>query len=140
MLINFRFKNFKSFYGENQLSLQSVKDDELQEINTFFVDESLFNKDEPNELLKSAIIFGANASGKSNVIKGLQYMYNAIQVSAAPQFYVIKANDPFAFYEDSYEKESLYEVEIIQNNTYYKYGFTLLENTSRFLTVATISS
>lgn len=127
MLINFRFKNFKSFYGENQLSLQSVKDDELQEINTFFVDESLFNKDEPNELLKSAIIFGANASGKSNVIKGLQYMYNAIQVSAAPQFYVIKANDPFAFYEDSYEKESLYEVEIIQNNTYYKYGFTILQ-------------
>lgn len=127
MLINFRFKNFKSFYEENQLSLQSVKDDELQEINTFFVDESLFNKDEPNELLKSAIIFGANASGKSNVIKGLQYMYNAIQVSAAPQFYVIKANDPFAFYEDSYEKESLYEVEIIQNNTYYKYGFTILQ-------------
>ena len=127
MLINFRFKNFKSFYEENQLSLQSVKDDELQEINTFFVDESLFNKDEPNELLKSAIIFGANASGKSNVIKGLQYMYNAIQVSAAPQFFVIKANDPFAFYEDSYEKESLYEVEIIQNNTYYKYGFTILQ-------------
>lgn len=127
MLINFRFKNFKSFYEENQLSLQSVKDDELQEINTFFVDESLFNKDEPNELLKSAIIFGANASGKSNVIKGLQYMYNAIQASAAPQFYVIKANDPFAFYEDSYEKESLYEVEIIQNNTYYKYGFTILQ-------------
>lgn len=127
MLINFRFKNFKSFYEGNQLSLQSVKDDELQEINTFFVDESLFNKDEPNELLKSAIIFGANASGKSNVIKGLQYMYNAIQLSAAPQFYVIKANDPFAFYEDSYEKESLYEVEIIQNNTYYKYGFTILQ-------------
>ncbi len=127
MLINFRFNNFKSFYGENQLSLQSVNVNELQEINTFFVDESLFNKDEPNELLKSVIIFGANASGKSNVIKGLQYMYNAIQVSAAPQFYVIKANDPFAFYEDSYEKESLYEVEIIQNNTYYKYGFTILQ-------------
>lgn len=127
MLINFRFKNFKSFYEENQLSLQSVKDDELKEINTFFVDGLLFNKNEPNELLKSAIIFGGNASGKSNVIKGLQYMYNAIQVSAAPQFDVIKRNDPFAFYEDSYDKESLYEVEIIQNNIYYKYGFTILQ-------------
>ena len=69
MLINFRFKNFKSFYGENQLSLQSVKDDELQEINTFFVDESLFNKDEPNELLKSAIIFGA--IGRKKAAKGM---------------------------------------------------------------------
>ena len=38
MLINFRFKNFKSFYEENQLSLQSVKDDELKEINTFSAD------------------------------------------------------------------------------------------------------
>lgn len=126
MLINFRFKNFKSFYEENQLSLQSVKDDELKEINTFSADPLFFNKNEPNELLKSAIIFGGNASGKSNVIKGLQYMYNAIQVSAAPQFDVIRRNDVFAFYEDAGDKESLYEVEIIQNNTYYKYGFTIL--------------
>ena len=69
MLVNFRFKNFKSFYNENNLSLQATKDNELEEINTFNVNKTLFNKTEQPELLKSAIIFGINASGKSNVIK-----------------------------------------------------------------------
>ena len=127
MLVNFRFKNFKSFYNENNLSLQATKDNELEEINTFNVNETLFNKTEQPELLKSAIIFGSNASGKSNVIKGITYMYNAIRLSSAQQIDVIKNNETFAFYENANNEMSLYEVEIIQNNNLYKYGFTILQ-------------
>ena len=127
MLVNFRFKNFKSFYNENNLSLQATKDNELEEINTFNVNETLFNKTEQPELLKSAIIFGSNASGKSNVIKGITYMYNAIRLSSAQQIDVIKNNETFAFYENANNEISLYEVEIIQNNNLYKYGFTILQ-------------
>lgn len=127
MLVNFRFKNFKSFYNENNLSLQATKDNELEEINTFNVNKTLFNKTEQPELLKSAIIFGSNASGKSNVIKGITYMYNAIRLSSAQQIDVIKNNETFAFYENANNEISLYEVEIIQNNNLYKYGFTILQ-------------
>ena len=127
MLVNFRFKNFKSFYNENNLSLQATKDNELEEINTFNVNKKLFNKTEQPELLKSAIIFGSNASGKSNVIKGITYMYNAIRLSSAQQIDVIKNNENFAFYENANNEISLYEVEIIQNNNLYKYGFTILQ-------------
>ena len=127
MLVNFRFKNFKSFYNENNLSLQATKDNELEEINTFNVNNTLFNKTEQPELLKSAIIFGSNASGKSNVIKGITYMYNAIRLSSAQQIDVIKNNETFAFYENANNEISLYEVEIIQNNNLYKYGFTILQ-------------
>lgn len=127
MLVNFRFKNFKSFYNENNLSLQATKDNELEEINTFNVNETLFNKTEQHELLKSAIIFGSNASGKSNVIKGITYMYNAIRLSSAQQIDIIKNNETFAFYENANNEISLYEVEIIQNNNLYKYGFTILQ-------------
>ena len=35
------------------------------------------------ELIKSAVIFGGNASGKSNVIKAFQYMVNVVHLSAA---------------------------------------------------------
>lgn len=127
MLVNFRFKNFKSFYNENDLSLQATKDDELKEINTFDVDEKLFNKTEEHELLKSAVIFGGNASGKSNVIKGLTYMYNVIRLSSAQQFSnFVKSNAYYAFYENAYNESSLYEVEIITNGNLYKYGFTIL--------------
>ncbi len=127
MLVNFRFKNFKSFYNENNLSLQATKDNELEEINTFNVNKTLFNKTEQPELLKSAIIFGSNASGKSNVIKGITYMYNAIRLSSAQQIDVIKNNETFAFYKNANNEISLYEVEIIQNNNLYKYGFTILQ-------------
>ncbi len=122
MLINFRFKNFRSFYHENNLSMEAVKDSELREINTFSVNDKLMPKG--GELLKSAVVFGGNASGKSNILKGLAYMKNVLQLSAS-QIPIVRANEAFAFYQDSLGEESLYEVEIIQNNVYYKYGFTL---------------
>lgn len=124
MLINFTFKNCRSFYQESMLSMQAVKDTELREINTFTVDSKLMPKDE-TELLKSAVIFGGNASGKSNVFKALAYMKNVLLMSAS-QFPIVAGNEPFAFYENAQNEESSYEVEIIQNSSYYKYGFTLL--------------
>ena len=123
MLINFRFKNCRSFYDETNLNLTSTKDSELREINTFSVNDNLMTKGE-NELLKSAVIFGSNASGKSNVIKALAYMKNVLQLSAA-QYPIVQYNEHFIFYEGASEEESLYEVEIIQNQIYYRYGFIL---------------
>lgn len=123
MLVNFTFKNCRSFYRESALSMQAVKDTELKEINTFAVDNNSMPKGE-NEFLKSAVIFGGNASGKSNVLKALAYMKNVLQMSAS-QFPIVAANEPFAFYENTQNDESSYEVEIIQNGSYYKYGFTI---------------
>lgn len=125
MLVNFTFKNCRSFYRESALSMQAVKDTELKEINTFSADSKLMPKGE-NEFLKSAVIFGGNASGKSNVLKALAYMKNVLQMSAS-QFPIVAANETFAFYENAQNDESSYEVEIIQNGSYYKYGFTILK-------------
>lgn len=124
MLVQFRFKNFRSFYKESILSMQAGKDKELKELNTFNVNDSLLPKGE-NELLKSAVIFGSNASGKTNVLKAMNYMKKAI-LNSASQMPIIKENEYFAFYKDAFNKESLYEVEIIQNNIFYRYGFTIL--------------
>lgn len=126
MLVNFRFKNFRSFYNETNLSLQATKNKELREFNTFEVDEKLLGKNN-NELIKSAVIFGSNASGKTNVIRALTYMLNCIRLSAANPLPFIKGNEYFAFYDEASKEESLYEVEIIKNNAYYRYGFTIKE-------------
>lgn len=125
MLVNFRFKNFRSFYEETNLNMEATKDSELKGINTFSINEDLMPKGD-NILLKSAMIFGGNASGKTNVIKALAYMKRVLLFSAS-QFPVTKENEPFAFYTDSTGQESLYEVEIIQNDIYYRYGFTLCD-------------
>ncbi len=123
MLVNFRFKNFRSFYNDTELSLETTKDVDMREINTFFVDEKIMPKD-ANELLKSAVLFGGNASGKSNVIKALAYMKNVIVLSAS-QLPIVQQNETFAFYENAAYQDSLFEVEFIYNRTFYKYGFIL---------------
>lgn len=126
MLINFRFKNCRSFFDETELSMEAVKDNELKEINTFSVQSNLMPKNE-NEILKSAVIFGGNASGKSNIIKALAYMKNVIVMSAS-QFPIVQKNETFEFIQTAKNENSKYEVEIIQNDTYYKYGFEIYNN------------
>lgn len=123
MFINFRFGNYRSFYEETELSMQATADSTLREINTFTADEKVMDKGD-NELLKSAVIFGGNASGKSNIIKAFTYMVNVVRLSSA-QIPIVAGNEPFAFQKDSGKKPSLFEVEFIQNGIYYKYGFEL---------------
>ena len=119
MLVNFRFSNCRSFYDETVLSMQAAADITKSEINTFFADESALPNDD-NELIKSAVIFGGNASGKSNVIKAFQYMVNVVRFSAA-HLPIVAGNESFAFRTGAAEMPSLYEVEIIQDGVFYKY-------------------
>jgi len=128
MLVNFRFRNCRSFYRETLFSMEATVDTEHEKINTFEVSEQLMNKGE-NVLLKSAVIFGGNASGKSNILKALSYMRNVIIMSGGAQFPIVQANESFSFYDDSATESSEYEVELIQNNTFYKYGFELERGT-----------
>lgn len=123
MLINFRFENCRSFYYETNLSMQATADSTLSEINTFTVNEKVMDKGD-NELLKSAVIFGGNASGKSNIMKAFTYMVNVVRLSSA-QIPIVAGNEQFAFQADANQKPSLFEVEFIQNGIYYKYGFEL---------------
>ena len=123
MLINFRFENCRSFYDETNLSMQATADSTLSEINTFTVNEKVMDKGD-NELLKSAVIFGGNASGKSNIMKAFTYMVNVVRLSSA-QIPIVAGNEQFAFQADANQKPSLFEVEFIQNGVYYKYGFEL---------------
>ena len=123
MLISFRFKNCRSFYDEVELSMRAATDDSYRYLNTFDVNEKIMSKGD-NELIKSAIIFGGNASGKSNVLKAFAYMANVVRLSSA-QLPVVAANESFAFKAESKKELTLYEVEIIQNGIFYKYGFEL---------------
>ena len=123
MLISFRFKNCRSFYDEVELSMRAATDDSYRYLNTFDVNEKIMSKGD-NELIKSAIIFGGNASGKSNVLKAFAYMANVVRLSSA-QLPVVAANESFAFKAGSEKELTLYEVEIIQNGIFYKYGFEL---------------
>lgn len=122
MLVNFRFKNCRSFYDETVLSMQTAPDEAYRELNTFDAG-NMVPKGE-GELLKSAVIFGGNASGKSNVLKAFNYMVNVVRLSSA-QIPVVASNESFAFKVYADKEESLYEVEIVQSGKFYNYGFEL---------------
>lgn len=73
MLVEFRIKNFRSLRDEQVLSLVASADKTM--LDTHALDTGL--KAVPH-LLKSAVVYGANASGKSNLIKALQYMRGVV--------------------------------------------------------------
>ena len=119
MLIRFSFKNFKSFKDENVLDMEatSLKEHEYNVVKTDNVN-----------LLKVAAIYGANASGKTNVLQAFDYMKKRILVSDdSKKNSPIDEDNVYSFMINN-EPISL-EVEILaKNSKIYKYGFDVLKD------------
>jgi uncharacterized protein len=120
MLIEFTVKNFRSIKEEQALSMVKDKGDELEGSNTFVVE-----KPANIQLLKSAVIYGANASGKSNLLRALAEMESIVRNSASSS----QVGDefsltPFLFDEKSSKEETEFEVSIVIENVRYQYGFS----------------
>jgi AAA15 family ATPase/GTPase len=88
MLIDISFKNYRSIKDEQVFSLEagSLK---LKSENTF----APIPDNENLKLLKSAVVYGANASGKTNLIKLIWTLRNIILNSLD-----LKAGDPMPQY------------------------------------------
>ena len=114
MLLEFRCSNFKSIKEEIRFSMIAGKDDTSEELlkvyNNFRV-------------LRSAVIYGANGSGKSNFINALLFMCNLVQTSIS---YQPGQKIPQAAHKLS-EKEnpSTFDIQFIRNNVRYAYGFSI---------------
>lgn len=129
MLIQFNFKNFKSFRDEVSLDLSATKITEHEE----HVAEIANDK-----LLKVAAIYGANASGKSNVYAAFEYMsyyveesfnFGGEEESRRREGNIYLKVLPFLFDGNSREEETTFEVFYIDNSENsgktYQYGFAL---------------
>lgn len=121
MLIEFRIKNFRSLRDEQVLSLVASKDKTLQDTHTQFTGISA-----APTLLRSAVVYGANASGKSNLIKALQYMRNVVIESAtAIQPGQTFSVQPFRLDSDSVSQPTEFEVTFLLGGVRYQYGFAM---------------
>ncbi|UZW14894.1 ATP-binding protein [Clostridium pasteurianum] len=117
MLIQFNFKNFKSFRDMTTLDMSatSITEHPYNLINI---------KNE--KYIKIAAIYGANASGKSSVIKAFSFMKAWIRES----FKNSSDNDEipvkrFAFDTESKNIPAEFEVFFIYKGNEYQYGFSL---------------
>jgi len=74
-------------------------------------------------VVRSAVIYGANAAGKSNVLHAVQFAQSIVLGSTqAGQLFGVM---PFAFVRDTKEKPSEFEFVFVENAVRYHYGFAL---------------
>lgn len=120
MLINFSANNFRSIRSLQELNLTKSAAKELEDNNVFTVK----NNDTSYELLKSATLYGANASGKSNFILALKTMRDMVAHSSKGQVGEELPYEPFRLSKKSREQDSEFEVIFIVDKIKYQYGFS----------------
>ena len=74
------------------------------------------------KLLKCGVIYGANASGKSNLIKAVKFSSDIITKGLEN---INTFNKHFRLDEERKEAPSIFEYEILLNNKVYSYGFAV---------------
>lgn len=113
MILEFSICNFFSFCNKVTFSMLANTNKGLDD-NYICLD----NK----KILKSAAIYGANASGKSNLFKVLNLVVRNLQYSNMRDVNSKILINPFIFNE-SVNKPSEFEIKFITNNIRYVYGF-----------------
>ena len=123
MLIEFSIENFLSFKDSTTLSMVAAKS--FKEHPATHVIESGSNF----KLLKSAVIYGNNASGKSNLLEAMGFMKQTILNSFRDA--LLENNEKkfplekFALNTRTEKETSFFEISFIQKGTKYRYGFEI---------------
>lgn len=119
MLIQFRAKNYLSIKNEITLSMLASNDKEHP--------EHLIPSDAKSNYLKSAVIYGANASGKSNVLNAFWFFVNYVLTSHEKQLNKKTDRMPFKFDRQTPNEPSVFEVIFVTDGVRYAYGFSATE-------------
>ncbi|MGL5981060.1 MAG: AAA family ATPase [Phocaeicola sp.] len=114
MLVNFTFQNFRSFRDEKTLNMEAGSIKELK--------ESVILRNSYH-LLPAAVMYGANSSGKSNVLMALMTMRSVLLSSVR-----LNPNDelnfqPFKLDLVSTNNPTSFEIQFLQDEVRYRYGF-----------------
>lgn len=114
MLVNFTFKNFRSFKNEMTLSMEAAP---IQELSGAVV------KSCEEELLPVAVMYGANSSGKSNVLKALKAMRDVLLNSVKLNPKDKLEAEPFSLDTTSADEPTSFEIQFTLNGSKFRYGF-----------------
>ena len=114
VLLNFTFKNFRSFREEKTLDLKASS---VTELKTSVIHSGKY------QLLPTAVIYGANSSGKSNVLMAFAQMRNVILGSVRLNPSDLLDFEPFMLDQFSAKNTTDFEVQFLLNNIKFRYGF-----------------
>lgn len=124
MFIEFKFENFLSFKEEATFSLvaSALKDKKVDDSDVMY--SPIANS--KLRLLKSAAIFGANASGKSNFVQAfvffMQFVINSTKGTQLEENIDV---ENFKLSTATENEPSIFEVVFLHKEHYYRYGFAV---------------
>lgn len=116
----FSIGNFRSFKEMQTLKLSAAnlksKEEQIDQDNIF--------ENRGSRFLKSKAIYGANASGKSNIINALVTFIRIIKYSVKDED-VLLLIDPFQLSSETSDKASFFQMIFWHNDVKYRYGFEI---------------
>lgn len=125
MLIRFNVKNFLSFNtrDNNQSEEFSMIAGKVRnKPEHLYIDKNI-------KLLKFAAVYGANAAGKSNLVKAMQFMKTVV-LYGLPDGHTEKY---CRINKKNKNSSSYFEFEILLDGKYYAYGFEVILSQSKFI-------
>lgn len=126
MIIEFFVENYKSIKSRQSLNLTKMLGNEMVD-NSFEIKAS-----KKLSLLRSAVIYGANAAGKSNFVSALKTMQSIVKKSAKDSQRGDKLPVlPFRLSNKSVKEPTEFEIVFLVQGVKYQYGFSLTEDQIR---------
>lgn len=120
MLIEFSVGNFRSIKEVQTLSMAAApivsKSKEIDDTNVVKASEKW-------NLLKSKAIYGANASGKSNIIGAMLAFIAIVDGSVKDERILRKYIEEFKLSSDCDDKPSFFQIMVLIDGVFYRYGF-----------------
>jgi AAA15 family ATPase/GTPase len=121
MILEFSVKNFRSIKDLQTISfvatgLKSI-DEEQDKNNIVDIDGQ--------RILKTVGIYGANASGKSNILRALEVFCDTIGDPIHPTSKLLKIHLPFYYQSQPEETESFFQIILLIEGAKYRYGYTM---------------
>lgn len=129
MLLEFSVKNFRSINDLQTLSF--VASSLKSSPDNSFIDEKNIVNIGKNKIFKTVGIYGANGSGKSNIIKALDNFVKVVVGQPSSISNLRELCQPFLFQENSEESESFFQFVILINGIKYRYGITVKVNSEK---------
>lgn len=120
MLLEFSVSNFRSIKDMQTLSFLATAMNEHEKTNTFQATDKV-------RLLKSTCIYGANDSGKSNLVKAMWTMISFTQVSFEYRKKLDEYIKPFKLNTETRNDGSFFQIMFIIDGKTYRYGFVYLK-------------
>ena len=119
MIISFEVRNFKSINDQITISFVANNYNDSTQYEPYFS----FGK---QNILKGIGLFGANASGKSNVLEAMNaFARTIVQTTNFSEHQENTAIIPFAFNESKEEKPTTFGLKFILNGIKYEYSISL---------------